>query len=241
MKTVLELEQEIQQIKASEKQAKLLEKLDKAVERTGKGYATHSLNTYMNSGKASFNFKCFFVHRAFIKEDNINYEIELFEFTKLGEDYNIKVETRDYYTEVPYWMGHFRYDMSIEQLKQFKHNFIPKLETAIDELRFDIKANSLISMGDFQDIKSKHSLLLNAGNSFIDMKEFPKVWEILRWNHHPFLYEEHLLNNAESISIIKNIADTMYSNAISWGGSIYSRDKPRVEALNNFYNTHKKS
>lgn len=241
MESIAQLEKKLKEAKENKVKESLKRELKSALTQTGKGYATHSLNTYLNKGKPSFNFKMIYVHGAEIYQNTeIRYIVDILEFRKMGDDYVFQIQKHNYYSQIPFYSGEFRYDITLEQFEQVRNSFIPKLETAIDELRFDYKANNLVSQGDYSNLRSQYEHLKDLGYVFLKLDtEHHKVWEILRWQHHPFLFNEFLMFTKDSFKIIKNIADTMEKHSISWGGSIYTRDAPRVAALRVFYNKYK--
>jgi len=73
-----------------------------------------------------------------------------------------------------------------------------------------------------------------------DAKSNLTVFETLRWQHYPFLYNGLLYKLPDWDRLIEIIADDLETKASSWGGSIYTRDMPRVLGLRAFLKKHGK-
>jgi hypothetical protein len=239
--TIQELEKQLEKAKEEKKEERVQIHLKEAKKQTGVGWASHSLNSYMNSKRPAFDFHMFWVHDAILTErDEIRYDITVLDFAKTGDDYRMNICKNNYYDEIPFYLGQSRYPITLEQLNTFKSSFIPKLETAMDELRFDYKGGRLISQGDYSKERSAYELMKEAGFEFMDLeKEHHKVWELLKWNHHPFVFNGFLTKTKTSFDIIRHIYTKMEKDAYAWGSSILERDLPRVEAMRTFYDKYK--
>jgi hypothetical protein len=121
------------------------------------------------------------------------------------------------------------------------------VEASINEIRMKFKAADYVSQGEHQDHCHTHQHFDDAGIDYINFEgDDNKVYgsnitvaEILRWNNHPFLYNLRLYKVEGWMDFVISIADKMESSARSWGGSILSRDMPRVKMLRDFIEKHK--
>ena len=106
--------------------------------------------------------------------------------------------------------------------------------TTYDNLRTVSKEQDMICVGDHNKLENLQRNLLESG-TFKESEDFLHLEDadaqLLSWNEHPFLFGNLLLNTVQSRKILIYMADKMMKSASSWGGSIYSRDKPRYDRM----------
>lgn len=142
----------------------------------------------------------------------------------------------------PSWISSWSHEISPDLFNQVLEQTVAHTETYFDKVKELFKQDYLIRNGDHNDDNNKFELLLSSGAKFIKLKKegYESILDYLRWYNHPFIYgEDNLLDTKQSIEIIKILTDNLEKEAISWGGSVLQRDRPRIKKLREFYNLHK--
>lgn len=235
-----EIKKELAQIEEDKKKEQIQKQLE-SMTLVGKFYATHYLNRYMTK-KSSYRFDVIKITGKEYRKESAHYKPYGYTGERIGvfkDGDRFTVEKVKFFDDDPHL---WRYEITEKEYNQVANNFVPKIEKFIDELRDDFVATDWCSQGDWGDEKNAGQLLSDVGIDFIELSfnEYKakgsnaRILEILRWNHHPYLFNTKLYKGQGWMEIVKNIRDKMYKNALSWGSSIYQRDMPRVETLDNF-------
>ena len=135
----------------------------------------------------------------------------------------------------------YKYEITLEQFNQVENGFIPSIEVKLNELRNAFAAQDWVSQGNYSDERNAHGHLDALGIEYIDLSTKEKfhgsnitVFEVLRWQHHPYLYNSRLYKLDNWMAIVQSIRNEMYKDAMTWGSSIYQRDMPRIKMLDDF-------
>ena len=129
-----------------------------------------------------------------------------------------------------------------ESYQKVKNQVKAFLEKGIDNIRLEIPLqHETITMGDNLKEEAAANLLLYGGDDLINIEnvegiQYITILELLTWYHHPYLIGKYLLNNQTSKKILQKIIDDLTESARKWGGSIWERDYPRIQALTKFLN-----
>lgn len=235
-----ELKKEIERIEKKEKAESMKRELSRMKENVGKGWCTHSISTYMTRGRGAYEFYAFFVDDARIDEEEPEYVIRKVCIIKHPDGFKFETEINDYSQDLPFWLGTFRYEINEKDFTKIYEEAVAAVEVGIDHIRKDQPVGYKVSGGDHRIQTRGAALLSDLGYQFIDMeKQNPLAFGLLCREAHPFLYGSQLLKSPESIKLAYKIADNVENSAQSWGGTIWERDQPRVDALRDFLNKHK--
>lgn len=235
-----ELKAELKALDAKKEAKQIKQNLDN-MKLVGKHYASHQLNRYMTK-KASYNF---IVQKVIGKKHNpdssfMPYSYKINRITVIKDGDTFKVDSSITYCRDGYLLN--GYDITEKQFNTVKASIPPIIETAVNNIRNKFKANEHVSGGEYRDARQAHTLLDNMGIEFIDFADKKglfygsniAIFEILRWQHHPFLFNSRLYKVTGWDSIVKSILNTMKTDASSWGGGIWDRDAPRIKMLEDF-------
>jgi hypothetical protein len=168
----------------------------------------------------------------------LNIEFQLYPYYNKFDIKIMEYNTQD--QPFPSWISSFSNEISEELFNTILEQTKAHAETYFDTIKGLFKQQEYICVGDHSDENIKISLL-KEHFGFITLEEngYENIKDLLSWNHHPFIYgNNQLLYTKESIEMIKNIADKLFKNAASWGGTIYARDYSRAEKLMEFYKKH---
>lgn len=240
-KTKEQLLLEIQDIENREKLDSKKKQLQAMKKDVGKGWCTHSISTYMTKGRAAYEFHAFFVDDAKMdNERNPVYVIRQATIIKQDDIFRFNAERSDYTGSLPFWLGSFRYEINEKEFTKIYEEAVAAVEKGIDHIRNSQPVGYKVSQGDHTNGSNMVGHLRNIGYKFINMEnEEPLAFQLLKSNGHPFLYNNLLMKNIDSLLIATMIADDVSKKASSWGGVILERDMPRAEALRRFINKYK--
>lgn len=153
---------------------------------------------------------------------------------------NFSIEERTSNEALPSWIGRWSHEISVELFNSIVEQSIAHGEGYFDKIKHLFRQTEYITQGDHGDESARLDLLNDFNLIDLPMEGYLNINDLLIWNRHPFHYGRNkLLNTKESIEIVKKIADSIEKKAIKWGGSIYERDRPRIEKLRSFYEQYK--
>lgn len=226
-----QLEAEIQREKENQKHIKLAE----ASRWIGKCYSTHTFKRVPKYGTSVVLRKITSVEYI---DDVIYYVGTNVTFNIYDNDlFNLSINNSSK-SDSPFshWMANFSHEISEGSFNTILENVKAHAESYFDTIRPLLKQDEYVTQGDSTGEFKKYQYLKRY-NSFVKLPI--DVKDILVYEYHPYIFNyNELLDTKESFEIIKDIANKLRENAISWGGSIYSRDYPRSEILLKYYNQH---
>lgn len=242
MSKVQELEKQLEEARKEETAKIAYAKLSEAKKEIGKAYSTH---TFQRLPKPNSQCHLIKVKDVFINSNGVvKYTCESLQIN-FGDPYTGKrnsinishMVNREFDTPRPHWIGNFSHEIPSETFDRILLEFTAHAETYFDKIRGLFHCQEMITQGDFQKSATSSSWIAKSG---LKLFAVPKdVYELLIWENHPFLYTDYkMLATSESLEIVKLIYSKMEQGAISWGGTIYERDAPRVKKLKEFYNEY---
>lgn len=232
-----ELQKELAEIAAKKEQ----DIIDAGLARmtlVGKCFASHLLYRDISKGK-SYRFSV--VHYTDKKYEKnslwkyvyTGYQIDIFRYNN-----TFRVDCCEVTTE----SQSFQYEISLNEFNTVVNTLIPAIERDVNTARNNFKAFDYVSNGRHSEEQASHSHLDKLFVPYIDLSDGKHhfqgshitVYEILKWEHHPFLYNSRLYQLPNWLEIVQSIRDNIYKNALIWGGVIQDRDMPRVRILDDF-------
>ena len=246
MSQVEKLKQELYLAELEEKKNRKDEVYNNAAKMIGKCYSSH---LFQRTPRTKTEFRLLKIIGVKV-DDNLRvlYNCIRMNLVISPKENFIQLQSRDTcYQDTPFpsYIGSMSHEISSSLFDRVIAEVQAHAETYFDKIRELFNQTEWITCGDHSSEQRKISHMEKAGMKFIHLDSEPSgvsVKEILAWNGHPFLYgKDQLLFTKESIEIVKAIANEMYTNATSWGGSIWERDSPRIVKLNNFYKKHIKA
>lgn len=233
-----ELEQQLKALKESKRKEEIQSQLD-SMELIGKCYASHQLTRNMTNKKA-YNFQVIHITGKEHQERGYRdyyYITDSIYVSKNGDAFQIITGKGEEENPTLY-----KYEITLEQFNHVKYKLIPMIEKGIDEIRDDFKAQDWVSQGDYGNESNQGDWLKKQGYEYIELKDNDnyiygwdkKVLEMLRWYHHPYLFNTRLYKAPNWLEILIDITSDLEEKALQWGGSIAERDLPRAEALKKF-------
>lgn len=244
MNNIQQLENQLKEAKNKEKQERLEKELKDKKDKYEGCWSTHRICRFNYPGKG-FDFNLVRYYDFQIKDDKIVCKNE--QITCHSSNNNFTFEIRDYSFLNSTDSGMYMYDMcrykiSQESFEKMKNQVKAYLEKSIDNIRLEIPLqHETITIGDNSKEEAAIELLLYGGDNLINVEniegmKYITILELLTWYHHPYLIGKYLLNNQTSKKILQKIIDDLTESARKWGGSIWERDYPRIQALNRFLN-----
>jgi hypothetical protein len=233
-----ELKQQLKELKEKKRKKAIQSQLDRMT-LVGKCYATHQLSRYLTT-KPAYNFQVIHIVGKNYQDRGFRdyyYITDSIYVHKNGDTFQVTVGKGEEESPTLY-----KYEITLEQFNHVKYKLIPIIEKGIDELRDDFKAMDYVSGGDHTNESNKGDWLEKQGYEYIELKGEDKyiygwdkkVLEMLRWYHHPYLFNTRLYKAPNWLEILINITDDLEKKAYQWGSSIAERDLPRAAALRKF-------
>ena len=249
MATLYELEQQLKEAKEKER----IEALNKQLEENiklykGKCYATHLLGRGWNKN-ITCNVRRVVDVRLNSQKTEVEFELDTFGYVRTAEPRpTVRYESSRHITQsVKSWWESFRHEITESQFMAAKKKVEANVDIIGESIREGMRVPDDYINGVTQTEDMNHMALLTGCK--IPLITLPtertpnnntSIAEMLGWYHHPMVYGGKVLINCQySKCLLEQIIRTLSSNMHSWGGSIYSRDAPRVEALTNFLNSTK--
>ena len=239
MSNVQELERQLADAKKQEIIDNLNTELLKHIHLKNKCYATH---LFGRKSFQSIDAKFRKITDVIIKDNKIRYEIENITYHKHMDGMLTFEVATTYSSEPHHWYESFRYEIPLGQYETIKNQVTAQIDIIGDSIRSILKSpDDYIRQGEYSDEQVNEELILASKCPLIHLEEEPyhkvSVRELLVWNKHPLVISgKYLVNNKYSKLIAQNIVDELIKGARSWGGSIYDRDMPRAEKLQEFIN-----
>ena len=242
-KNVAELKKELEELEELQKQDRINQQLDRMRKNIPPGtcYATHQLSRYMG-GKKSYHFRVIRIKEPEYKERGYRdywYNTDNVHVFKDGERFEVHKGKGE--EDSP---GLFKYEITPEEFNDVWNGLVPGIQKLVDEMRMRHKAVDYVSQGKHDEESGSQNLLEWVGFDYIDFEEKnashyvhkpnTTVFEVLRWEHHPYLFNKRLYKAPKWREMIHRIADEMEKSARNWGSVIWERDYPRVVALRKF-------
>jgi hypothetical protein len=238
--TVYELEKQLKIKKEQQKEESLQKELDGLIHLKGKCFATHTLGRKTYPQKEVIFRK---VHDVYIKETSVVYDIETVSYTRYSDSaVNFQVSK---HLQAHHWQSYekFKYEITEQQWQSVLRSSIAVVDVLGNTIREGLQEpKEIISQGDYTKETNEVKLLLGSGIAVIDLQEYKDkgdsnltIAEYLSWHHHPLVIAgRYLVNNQYSKQMVVTMANTMEQEALSWGSSIWTRDKPRIEMVRKF-------
>lgn len=246
MATSYELEQQLQKAKEEERIASLKKELEQNLPYKGKCYATHLLGRGWHK-----NVTCNLRRVADVTLNSAGTEVifhlENINFRKTAEGEIAFQSHHHTQGSMRHSWESFRHEITEEQFLTAKEQTQASLEIIGNVLRAGLKEPSDYIDG-FQQTEDRcQEEILKACK--VQLIALPlttnreccgSIAEMLGWHHHPFIYcGKYLVNSQVSKEMVEYIIKDITKGMHSWGGSIYTRDAPRVKALQEFVNNTK--
>ena len=237
-----ELKKQLKELEKKEKKDRIQQELDRMRKSMPAGtcYASHQLSRYMG-GKKAYNFTVIKIGKPVYNDRewrSYEYETERVHVYKDGN--KLEISRGKSAEESP----GFKYEITEAEFNDVYNGLVPGIEKLLDEMRMRHKAVDYVSEGKHSEDAGSGALLKWAGYEWIDFEEendthyvhkpFTTVFEVLRWDNHPYLFNKRLYKAPMWKEMVHRIADEMEKDARSWGGSIWEKDYPRFTALRKF-------
>lgn len=218
MNTIENLQKQIDAIKHKEQQDKITKRLEEMT-LVGTFWASHLLDRKIIN-KPKYHFKLWKITGKEYVESRSTYT-NPFCYTGIlisvncnsKDDFNISITNfkDDFSSSV------FKYKITEEEFNIVYKKFLPTVETFIDNIRINFKAQDYVCQGDYRDNKIAHSFLDNLNIEYIELSNEKlelsqhgiTIIELLRWNHHPYLYNTRLYKLKDWDKILEKIIYTI--------------------------------
>jgi len=238
-----ELKKQLKELEKKEKQDQITQELDRMRKNIPPGtcYASHQLSRYMG-GKKAYNFTVIKIGEPKYEDRSWReyyYNADRVHVYKDGDKFTINRGKSE--EDSP---GLFKYVITEEEFNDVYNGLIPGIEKLLDDMRMRHKAVDYVSQGKHDEDAGAGALLEWAGFEYIDFQEdnashyvykpHTTIFEVLRWERHPYLFNKRLYKAPNWREMITHIADEMEKHAHSWGSVILERDYPRYTALRKF-------
>jgi len=217
-----ELNEELEKVQKIE----IEKELTRLKESVGKCYASHTFTRGIKSVVA----EAFLIKDVIYKEDYKRYYYTGHHI--LYKNFNGKTEIStniNHEKSYPLYSSIKRYQLSKSKFNTMFLELQQLILSSSEKLTGNVEAFENMSMGQYDNNKSKSKYIHQVTDAIIDLKDDPEFLQRLAFDNHPFLIGNILVDLYNSKKIIKIIIKGYKKRISRWGGEYGDRDREIID------------